>query len=277
MRECLKQFVNHGIDVLGNISKQASCFMNLWYIITVIRIVSIYSVGNDLYSDERGSFQCATKQFLCRTGCHDQFMPIKLTRFWTWHTHLLIMSVLLMNWLSDSSICQMLCGKSTESSPQRGNISRRICSFVQSALLLGLELIFAYIFCQLLAKQYSPREKLESLFQSGELFFTPSVYLCQLEKTFTAKEERLYFDKENIKFRESPAGLRVKAQLACAQSEPLCSIERSSEKTIVVLGMSMLNCLAMLTLSFELMYQALKLGKEFSKQRQPTARAKRSG
>ena len=79
MRECLKQFVNQGIDVLSNLSKQASCFMNLWYIIIVIRIVSIYSVGNDLYSDERGSFQCATKQFLCRTGCHDQFMPIKLT------------------------------------------------------------------------------------------------------------------------------------------------------------------------------------------------------
>ena len=277
MKEGLKQFVNQGIDVLCNLAKQASCFMNLWYIITVMRIVSIYCVGSDLYSDERGSFQCATKQFLCQTGCHDQFMPIKLTRFWTWHTHLLIMSVLLMNWLKDSLICHMVCGKSSESLPERRKIPRHIYTFVQSAVLLGLELFFAYIFCQLLAKQFSSREKPENLFQSGELFFTPSVYLCQLEKTFTAKEERQYYDKENTEFRQSPAGLRVKAQLACAQSEPLCSIERSSEKTVVVLGMSLLNCLAILTLSFEVIYQFLKLGKEINEQRHLTTRVKQTG
>ena len=262
MKEHLKQFVNHGIDVLCNLSKEASCFMNLWYLITAVRIISIYFVGNDLYSDNRDAFQCATKQFLCQTGCHDQFMPIKFSRFWTWHTHILVMSVFLMSWLRDSVILHLVRGKVPQSLPEKGNLSRNVYALVQSAFLFGLELIFAYIFCELLAKQYHPREKLQNLIQSGELFFTPSVYMCQLEKTFTASEEREYFDKENTRFRQSPAGLRVKAQLACAQSDPLCSIERSSEKTVVVLGMSLLNCLAMTALSFDMIYQSLRLVKQ---------------
>ena len=110
-----------------------------------------------------------------------------------------------------------------------------------------------------------------TLISSGELFFTPSVYMCQLEKTYTAKEERLYFDKANAEFRQSPAGLRVKAQLACAQSEPLCSIERSSEKTVVVLGMTLLDCLAIIALSFEVIYQSVRLIRQINKSKTQVA------
>ena len=268
MKEQIKEFISYGIDVICNLSKESSCFMNLWYIITIVRIISVYCVANDLYSENREAFQCATKQFLCQTGCHDQFMPIKLSRFWTWHTHLMIMSVLLMSWLRDSAMFSLVCRKSSkETLSRKSNISRYVCAFLQSNLLLGLELIFAYILCQLLSKQYHTRESLQDLIQSGELFFTSSVYMCQLEKTYTDNEERLYYDKENTRFRQTPAGLRVKAQLACAQSEPLCSIERSSEKTVVVLGMTLLDCLAIIALSFEVFYQSLRLGKHMNKRK----------
>lgn len=264
MKEQLKEFIIHGIDVICNLSKESTCFMKLWYLITLVRIISIYCIANDLYAENRDAFQCATKQFLCQTGCHDQFMPIKLSRFWTWHTHLMIISVLLMSWLRDSKMFSLVCGR-TSIPTKTSNFSRHVCNLAQSTLLLGLELIFAYIYCQLLSKQYHPRENFLKLIESGELFFTPSVYMCQLEKTYTAQEERWYYDKENTKFRQSPAGLRVKAQLACAQSEPLCSIERSSEKTVVVLGMTLLDCLAIITLSFEVIYQLLRLSKHINK------------
>ena len=50
-----------------------------------MRGIMIFTVGTDIYSNDASSFTCKTDQTLCETVCFNQFMPMNLTRFWTWH------------------------------------------------------------------------------------------------------------------------------------------------------------------------------------------------
>ncbi|CAG5111107.1 Oidioi.mRNA.OKI2018_I69.chr2.g5441.t1.cds [Oikopleura dioica] len=50
-----------------------------------MRGIMIFTVGTDIYSNDASSFTCSTKQPLCNSVCFNQFMPMNLTRFWTWH------------------------------------------------------------------------------------------------------------------------------------------------------------------------------------------------
>jgi len=56
-----------------------------WYLTLVMRGIMIFTVGTDIYSNDASSFTCKTDQTLCETVCFNQFMPMNLTRFWTWH------------------------------------------------------------------------------------------------------------------------------------------------------------------------------------------------
>ncbi len=50
-----------------------------------MRGIMIFTVGTDIYSNDASSFHCSSTQTLCETVCFNQFMPMNLTRFWTWH------------------------------------------------------------------------------------------------------------------------------------------------------------------------------------------------
>ena len=222
------------------------------------RIMIIYSVGQEIYSQEESSFECATKQFLCQTVCYDQYMPINLIRFWIWQTHFLALVVVLFNWLQ---VPRSICSAENLSLKQARRLERRktFISFIQSLILLIVEIGFLVMFLFLLARQHNPTLPFNQLLYKGDLFFSPSVYTCDIQKTFSEEERRMYFRRENVIFRKSPAGLRVKAQLACEQSDALCTIDRSSEKSLIVLCITLFTCLGIVALIFDLVHCVTQL------------------
>ena len=240
----MKSIINGGIvsaaEEISKITAKQSNFMKIWYITVACRIMVIYSVGQEIYSKEESTFECATKQFLCRTICYDQYMPINYTRFWIWHTHFLALVVVLFNWIDVGE--KIACSRANKT---------LVIATLQSVCLLGIEIIFGMLLLFLLAKQHHPGIRFATLFSQGELFFSPAVYTCEIQKTFSEKERLLYFKRENVIFRKSPAGLRVKAQLACDQSDALCTIDRSTEKTIIVLCIILFLCLGIIALLCE--------------------------
>ena len=74
------------VDTFGTSLKYATCFGRFWYLTIIFRVMMIYTIGTNLYSNDESSFNCATKQFLCETVCFNQFMPINLNRYWQWQT-----------------------------------------------------------------------------------------------------------------------------------------------------------------------------------------------
>ena len=251
MKELIKGGIVSAADEIGKLTSHQSQFVKVWYMSVAFRIMIIYSVGQEIYSKEESSFECATKQFLCQTVCYDQYMPINLIRFWIWQTHFLALVVLLFNWLQ---VPEKTCLTETITPHRKRKIERKkICiSFIQSLILIGLEIGFSVMFLFLLAKQHSPSVPFSQLFRKGDLFFSPSVYTCDIEKSFSEEERVMYFTRKNVAFRKTPAGLRVKAQLACEQTDALCTIDRSSEKSLIVLCLSLFTCLGVLSLFFDL-------------------------
>ena len=65
---------------------------------------------------------------------------------------------------------------------------------------------------------------------SGDIFFTPPAYVCDIQKTFSAEHEAAYKAKENIPFRKTLDGLVVKSQLSCDQADALCTVNKFFEK-----------------------------------------------
>ena len=68
---------------------------------------------------------------------------------------------------------------------------------------------------------------------SGDIFFTPPAYVCDIQKTFSAEHEAAYKAKENIPFRKTLDGLVVKSQLSCDQADALCTVNKFFEKVNV--------------------------------------------
>ena len=258
MKELIKGGIVSAADEIGKLTSHQSQFVKVWYMSVACRIMIIYSVGQEIYSKEESSFECATKQFLCQTVCYDQYMPINLIRFWIWQTHFLALVVLLFNWLQ---VPEKTYPTETITSHRKRKIKRKkICiSFFQSLILIGLEIGFLIMFLFLLAKQHSPSISFGQLLYKGDLFFSPSVYTCDIEKSFSEEERQMYYRRENTAFRKSPAGLRVKAQLACEQSDALCTIDRSSEKSLIVLCLTLFTCLGIVALFFDLISCVTKL------------------
>ena len=258
----MKELIQGGIvsvaDEIGRLTTHQSQFVKFWYMSVAFRIMVIYSVGQEIYSKEESSFECATKQFLCQTVCYDQYMPINLTRFWIWQTHFLALVVVLFNWLQVSK--NNYSRENLKISQTRKIKRKETCiSFMQSFILLGLEIGFLIMFLLLLAKQHSPSISFSQLLYKGDLFFSPSVYTCDIQKSFSEEERRMYYKRENTAFRKTPAGLRVKAQLACEQSDALCTIDRSSEKSLIVLCLTLFTCLGIVALFFDLISCVTKL------------------
>ena len=258
----MKELIQGGIvsvaDEIGKLTTHQSLFVKFWYMSVAFRIMVIYSVGQEIYSKEESSFECATKQFLCQTVCYDQYMPINLTRFWIWQTHFLALVVVLFNWLQ---VPKNNYSRENLKISQARKIKRKetCISFMQSFILLGLEIGFLIMFLFLLAKQHSPSISFGQLLYKGDLFFSPSVYTCDIQKSFSEEERRMYYKRENTAFRKTPAGLRVKAQLACEQSDALCTIDRSSEKSLIVLCLTLFTCLGIVALFFDLISCVTKL------------------
>ena len=258
----MKGLVQGGIisaaDELGKLTSKQSQFIKIWYISVAFRIMIIYSVGQQIYSKEESSFKCATKQFLCRTVCYDQFMPMNPTRFWIWQTHCLVLIVVLFNWLQSPKL--RLFNENSSTRQDKWIERKMIClALVQSFILMVIELGFGFLFLLLLAKQHSPSMPFKQLLHTGDLFFSPSVYTCDIQKTFSENERQMYFKRENVAFRKTPAGLRVKAQLACEQSDALCTVDRSSEKSLITLSISLFICLGIIALFFDVLSCLTKL------------------
>ena len=257
MKELIQGGMASVADEIGRLTTNQSQFVKVWYMSVAVRIMIIYSVGQEIYSKEESSFECATKQFLCQTVCYDQYMPINLTRFWIWQTHFLALVVVLFNWLQipmKSEPAENILVETT-----RKIECKRMCiSMVQTLILIVLEIGFFIMFLLLLAKQHSPTVSFKQLLYNGDLFFSPSVYTCDIQKTFSEEERRMYYERDKVIFRKSPAGLRVKAQLACEQSDALCTIDRSSEKSLTVLCITLFTCLGIVALIFDLVHCVTK-------------------
>ena len=250
----MKDIVHGGLvsvaDELSKLTSSQSQFTKIWYMSIAFRIMIIYSVGQEIYSKEETSFECATKQFLCQTVCYDQYMPINLIRFWVWQTHFLALVVIFFNWLQHPREKESNIGNSQ----RRNKLKRNCLAALQSFILLSLEIGFLIMYIFLLARQHSHSVPLKQLLHTGDLFFSPSIYTSDIQKSFSEGERQQYYMRENVQFRKSPAGLRVKAQLACEQSDALCTIDRSSEKSLIVLCLSLFTCLGILTLFFDLIH-----------------------
>ena len=65
---------------------------------------------------------------------------------------------------------------------------------------------------------------------SGDIFFTPPAYVCDIKKTFSTEHEAAYRAKDNTAFRKTLDGLVVKSQLSCDQADALCTVNKFFEK-----------------------------------------------
>ena len=82
----------------------------------------------------------------------------------------------------------------------------------------------------LLTHQHNHKSTFNELMTSGDIFFTPPAYVCDIQKTFSAEHEAAYKAKENIPFRKTLDGLVVKSQLSCDQADALCTVNKFFEK-----------------------------------------------
>ena len=69
-----------------------------------------------------------------------------------------------------------------------------------------------------------------NLVASGDIIYTPPIYICNIEKSFSPADYRLYKDDSNDYFKNTLAGLRIKAEIACEQTDSVCTVTKFTEK-----------------------------------------------
>ena len=69
-----------------------------------------------------------------------------------------------------------------------------------------------------------------NLVVSGDIIYTPPIYICNIEKSFSPAEYRLYKDDTQDYFKNTLAGLRIKAEIACEQTDSVCTVTKFTEK-----------------------------------------------
>ena len=69
---------------------------------------------------------------------------------------------------------------------------------------------------------------------TGDIFFTPPAYVCDIKKTFSTEHEAAYRAKDNTAFRKTLDGLVVKSQLSCDQADALCTVNKFFEKVRLI-------------------------------------------
>ena len=74
------------------------------------------------------------------------------------------------------------------------------------------------------------KTSMTNLIASGDIIYTPPIYICNIEKSFTPAEYRLYKDDSNDYFKNTLAGLRIKAEIACEQTDSVCTVTKFTEK-----------------------------------------------
>ncbi|CBY31028.1 unnamed protein product [Oikopleura dioica] len=255
-----------------------------WYLTLVMRGIMIFTVGTDIYSNDASSFHCSSTQTLCETVCFNQFMPMNLTRFWTWHMVALGISavafVTAVNAPSkDLELMRSLEAKYNNNEKNEpptyeqiklqklkskysdlNNIAERykgrktivttpntkIHRAIFQLTLLGFELVFFVLFLHLLKHQYHYKTTWWTLLSTGKLFQTPASFSCVIDQTSLFNET----ENDNLKEMDStdPRYYFWKAQNACSQAESICNVARFTEKTYITYFMLASNALAIVFL-----------------------------
>ena len=78
----------------------------------------------------------------------------------------------------------MMDGKLTE-------ISKRISlfHFIHLLLLAAVDLVFLISLAFLLKQQHDPQQSMAQLLRSTDIVYTPPIYICNIEKTFTPEQK----------------------------------------------------------------------------------------
>lgn len=276
----MKQTTMGGVDAaVASFEKTidySSNFAKLWHISIAFRIMITILIGSALYANHETTFKCATTQHLCNDVCFNQFMPINHTRYWQIQAVFLGLVAFGFAWViehdsretgkfSDSGIDQYDnrtlwpegtgWGRLYKSKVMKGNlvpISKRvhICHYVHLLMLAIVDGAFLMGFIFLLKQQHDPGRSLMQLVLDGDISFTPPIYVCNISRTFTPEQETRYrIDK---KFRSTLAGLRIKAETACDQTDSVCTISKYSEKTFITRAMVTANMLGCIVLVLEM-------------------------
>lgn len=143
---------------------------------------------------------------------------------------------------------RMMDGKLTE-------ITKRISlfHFIHLLLLVAVDLIFLLVISFLLKQQHDPQRPMSELLISGDIVFTPPIYICNIDKTFSPVHKgkllptyelrsKTMFEWQNTDlydtdaaFRKTLAGLRVKAEMSCDQTDSACTVSKYFEKVSLCL------------------------------------------
>ena len=73
------------------------------------------------------------------------------------------------------------------------------------------------------------------LIVSGDIFYTPPAYVCNLEppKEDYLIQNRQDHNTDEYSFKDTLAGLTVKALQSCDQTDALCTVVRYTEKVLL--------------------------------------------
>jgi len=91
-----------------------------------------------------------------------------------------------------------------------------------------------------------------NLVATGDIIYTPPIYICNIEKTFTDAEYRMYKEDTQDYFKNTLAGLRIKAEIACEQTDSVCTVTKFTEKTCILVAMLSSNIIGVLILVIEI-------------------------
>merc|ERR1711892_1128 len=289
----MKGIILNGVDAaVASLEKTigyTSNFGKLWHISVAFRVMMTLLAGSSLYANHEATFKCATMQHLCADVCFNQFMPINYTRYWQVQTVFLGLVAFGFGWLiendqNEQDLFEKLKKKSLDDEYSQNKfrklekkyvsnetykmrmmdgklteISKRISlfHFIHLLLLAAVDLVFLISLAFLLKQQHDPQQSMAQLLRSTDIVYTPPIYICNIEKTFTSEQKDLY--DTDAAFRKTLTGLRVKAEMSCDQTDSACTVSKYYEKTCILCAMLAANVFGVVILFVEILGKTAKV------------------
>jgi len=280
-------------QLLGAFSRAlpySSIFGRAWYLTLGLRSIMLFTIGTGIYNNDDSSFKCATDQWMCGTICFNQFMPMNLTRFWTWQMVVLGFCAVLFVWFIDGPSKDLKIKSDLEkrckaedgflAPHEKSKLEKlqkkyknhsgwqiyrgrkeimmsqniKMYNIAHRIALFTVEVVFLLIFMYLLKRQYNPKTSFHELALSLKLWQTPPTYICELTPLTSIEVSGL----DN----GSPFSPFQRGSHACDQSDPLCTVSRFTEKTYITVFMFTVSCGAIICLLLDLLRIIFKSGRK---------------